>query len=116
MDDTEEGKLGNRELIKRLAIVVLEFQPDADDVNDDRSYLVFNALMRYVEGLDLNQDGELLRRIFDFLESAAREGDDAVVRVVRDALWGLATWADVNLYKPLMGRKSRALLRDVNVA
>ena len=69
------------------------------------------------EELDPGRHNELLHRIFDFPEKAAREGDDGddeVVAVIRDALWGLATYADVDRYKSLIGRKSRALLRQTN--
>jgi hypothetical protein len=100
-------------LVERLREAVPEFQPDPDDVHDRLNYLVLNALMTgFVPELDLSTDQEKLKRIFEFIESAARSQDQSTVDIIRDALWGLATYADVEQYRPLMGRRSLQLLKQ----
>ncbi len=102
------------ELIGRLEAAVPEFRPDTDDVRDGLNYLVVSSLMTFVEQTDPERDSEVLKRIFDFLETAAGEGDDEVVGMIRDAIWGLATYSDVTRYRHLMSRKSGPLLKQTS--
>jgi len=66
----------------------------------------------FVGELDLCTDHEKLVRIFEFVESAASSQDESTVDIIRDALWGLATYSDVEQYRPLMGRRSQQLLKQ----
>ena len=82
-------------------------------MRDRLNYLVFNALMTgFVGELDLSTDREKLKRVFEFIESAARSQDESTVDIIRDALWGLATYSDVEQYRSLMGRRSLQLLKQ----
>jgi hypothetical protein len=107
--------LSAQNLIPRLLEAVPEFKPDGDDVRGGLNYLVFNSLITFIGELNPAKDRERLQRVFDFIESAAQSADTAVVDVIRDALWGLASCSDVELYKSLIGRHSRKLLKQIPI-
>jgi hypothetical protein len=100
-------------IAERLLECVPEFHPEQTDVRDNIVYLVFEDLVRFVKVFvqKAGQD-ELLRRIFNFIEQALRDGDPRVVEMLRDVFIELALLDSVRV-KHLMGPLGRKLLKRV---
>jgi hypothetical protein len=100
-------------VIKCLTNAVPEFHPDRQDVADNIVYLVFEDLVRFVKLLleKEDQDG-VLKRTFDVVEKALRDGDPRVVEMLRDTFSELAL-LDFDRIKHFMGPLSRKLLKKV---
>lgn len=83
-------------IIEQLLVAIPEFQPDPEDVRDHLAPLILEDLRRFVKSLveTTNNDG-LLKRIFGFIEEAARSRDARVLETLRDSfLEGLADSPD----------------------
>jgi hypothetical protein len=107
------GTITYDDVVPRLLEAVPEFHPDIDDVADNLVYLVFPDLMRFIKReLEGKQSGQLLKRIFAFLEEAVRCQDPRITEMLRDALYGLAI-PDPDTPKALMGTATRKLFRKV---
>lgn len=102
-------------VIDQLLVAIPEFRPDPEDVRDHLAHLVFEDLRRFVKSLveTANNDG-LLKRIFGFIEEAARSHDVRVLDAVRDSfLEGLADSPDhLAKAQKYMGRSTRKLLAE----
>lgn len=102
-------------VIQRLLQTVPEFRADEEDVADQRGTLVFEDLTRFVKMLvDTNEDTELVRRIFTFVEKAATSSDVRVLDAIRYSfLEGLADSPyHLSLTKKYIGSQTRKLLKD----
>lgn len=111
MESSRPGNLiTSKNLVQHLCAAVPEFKPDSDDVG--LLYAVANRLIDYAVALSLEKDRVQIASVFRALEEAAEGGDPAVTDIVRDALWGLATWHNAEIYRPFMGHHSRQLLRQ----
>lgn len=102
-------------VIPQLLEAVPEFHPDQDDISDNLTHLVFGDLTRFVKSLaETNENDEVLRRLFSFIEEAARTTDVHVLDAVRDSfLEGLADSPDhLDRTKKYMGRMTLKLLRE----
>lgn len=104
------------EVIRRLQETVPEFRPDDEDVSDHLVHLVWGDLTRYVMSLvEAEARDEVLRRIFGFVEEAARSHDIRVLDAVKDSfLEGLAdSPSHLDKAKQYMGPSTLKLLREV---
>lgn len=102
-------------IIERLLEAVPEFHPDEEDVRDHLAHLVFEDLRRFVKSLvETTNNDVLLKRIFGFIEEAARSRDVRVLDAVRDSfLEGLADSPDhLAKTEKYMGRSTLKLLRE----
>lgn len=102
-------------VIQRLLEAIPEFTADEEDVADHRGTFVFEDLTRFVKGLaETNEDDELMKRIFKFVEEAGRSSDANVLDAIRYSfLEGLTDSPyHLNLTKKYMGSQTRNLLKD----
>jgi hypothetical protein len=103
-------------LLSRLVDAVPEFPIDADHVADNLVYLTFNDLTRFVSTrLEAEENTELLTRIFQFIEEAAKTGDVQVQDVLQDALYEIAVAPvdTTNKAKMYMGSRTHKLFRKL---
>lgn len=102
-------------VVRRLLEIVPEFHPDEEDVSDHLVHLVFGDLTDFVKSLlETANSDQVVRRVFSFIEEAARSGDVRVLDAVRDSfLEGLADSPDhLHKSKKHMGRLTLKLLRQ----
>jgi hypothetical protein len=103
------------DIIPGLLKIVPEFPQDEEDIRDGLTYLVFADLMRFVKcQLEMPDKGELLQRIFDYIEEIANTEDARALDLLRDSFHELVTLPDVNKLKKYLGKHSQKLLREVN--
>ena len=103
-------------LLSRLVEAVPEFPIDAEHVADNLVYLTFNDLTRFVNTrLEIEDNTELLTKIFHFIEEAAQIGDVHVQDVLQDALYEIAVAPieKTNRAKMYMGRRTQKLFRKL---
>jgi len=103
-------------LVARLVEAVPEFPIDADNVADNLVYLTFNDLTRFVNArLEVEENTELLAKIFHFIEEAAKTGDVQVQDVLQDALYEIAVAPieKTNKARMYMGGRTKNLFRKL---
>ncbi|MEK6320530.1 MAG: hypothetical protein AABN33_02480 [Acidobacteriota bacterium] len=106
------GTITYTNIVSRLLEAIPEFQPDREDVTDNLVYLVFGDLIRFAKReLEGQSSGELLQRVFTFLEEAARSQDLRVTEMLRDALHDLAI-PDPDKAKSVMGSFYTQAIRE----
>jgi hypothetical protein len=100
-------------LTTRLLESVPEFSPDAEDIRDNLQYPVFSDLTRFIiSTLETTDNKELLRRIFNFIEEAAKTQDKQILDLLKDSFNELAIKEPVKA-KPYMGRFTRRIFQAV---
>jgi hypothetical protein len=106
-------KIAYDDLVNLLVAAVPELPADPEYVKDGLVYLVFNDLTRFVDSL-LESDGNeaLLRKIFDFIEAAARTNDRRIIDVLKDAFNELAI-KERDKTRSYMGRSTRRIYDEV---
>lgn len=102
-------------IIACLLQALPEFQADAEDIADQRATLVFEDLTRFVKAkVEGNQNAEIIKRTFRFIEEAAKSSDPRVLDAIRYSfLEGLADSPyHLNLTKKNLGPQTKKLLAD----
>lgn len=100
-------------LVPRLVEAVPEVPVDSDQVENNLAYLVFSDLMRFVNSL-IETDGnrDVLEKIFQFVEDAARMKDKLIDSLLMDSLYLVAV-APTREAKKFMGPHTEKLFRRV---
>lgn len=102
-------------IVECLVDSIPEFHPDRNDVADNLVYPVFADLVRFVKILVRKEDqDEVLRRIFVFIEECVRDDDPRVVEMFRDVFIELALF-DSDRVTKVMGPSARKLLKRVRI-
>jgi len=100
-------------VVPLLLEAIPEFPSDADDVAENLVYLVFSDVMRFLKReLESNQNEDLLKRMFAFLEDVAQSQDARVTEMLQDALYELVI-PDPDTPRSFMGRSTRKLFGQV---
>ena len=102
-------------VVQRLLETIPEFHADQEDVRDHLAHLVFEDLRRFVKSaLETSNNGELLKRVFGFIEESVSGHDIRVLDVMRDSfLEGLADSPDhLSRAEKYMGASTLKLLQE----
>lgn len=100
-------------LTTQLLEAVPEFSADPEDVRDNLHYPVFSDLTRFIiSTLETIDNKELLRRIFNFIEEAAKTHDKQIIELLKDSFNELAIREPVKA-KSYMGRFTRSIFHAV---
>ena len=100
-------------LVAQLIETVPEFPVDPEYVQDNLTYIVFNDLTRFVNSqFETNNNDEILQRIFNFIEGAARSQDRKIIDVLWDSFNELAI-KEPDKAKSYMGVYTRRIFQDV---
>ena len=101
-------------LVPRLLERVPEFHPTEEWVEDNLAYLVFGDLMRFINlQLEDPANDAVVRRIFEFFESALNVPDPRIKDVLDDSFHDLAVSVEPVSVKRFMKRATRRLYESV---